>query len=99
MTQIGEAIAALFQNDEAKQEVNKEKLKIRFSLFFDGTLNNRTNIEEREKAEVGIASEPYRDQGDGGSNSYDNGRTNIAIMEPHVPIAKEKNGYDYSFKV
>ncbi len=99
MSQIGEAIAAFFFDEESKQEIEKEKLKIRFALFFDGTLNNRTNIEEREKAEMGIDSASYKVQGDGGSNSYDNGRTNIAIMEPLVPITQDKNGYDYSFKV
>lgn len=99
MSQFGEAFWAIFHKEEPKQEIKKEKLKIRFSLFFDGTLNNRTNIEEREKAELGMASEPYKDEGDGGSNSYDNGRTNIAIMEPLVPITKDKKGYDYSFKV
>ncbi len=99
MSQIGEAIFNFFFAEEPKQEVTKEKLKIRFSLFFDGTLNNNTNIEEREKAEMGIASESYKKRGDGGSNSYDNGRTNIAIMESDVPITKGKNGYDYSFKV
>jgi len=99
MTQILEAFASFFSKEEPKQEIKKEKIKIRFSLFFDGTLNNRTNIEEREKAEMGMASEIYKNKGDGGSNSYDNGRTNIAIMEPLVPITKDKKGYDYSFKV
>ncbi len=32
---------------EEKKEQDKEKTKIRFSLFFDGTLNNRANIEQR----------------------------------------------------
>ncbi|MDF3011959.1 MAG: hypothetical protein K0Q78_163 [Cellvibrio sp.] len=102
MTQIGEAIAALFGMDEPKKKIKKEKLKIRFSLFFDGTLNNRTNIEEREQFEMGTTTKPYKENGDGGSNSYDNGRTNIAIMEPHVPIKKDQKsetGYDYVFKI
>lgn len=83
-------------------KVNKKKLKFRFSLFFDGTLNNRTNIEEREKFETGSTSAPYKKSGDGGSNSYDNGRTNIAIMEAQVPIKKDQKGetgYDYVSKV
>ena len=99
MTQCGEASFKPSDAEESKQQISKEKLKIRFSLFFDGTLNNATNIAEREKAEMGIASEPYKKRGDGGSNSYDNGRTNIAIMESDVPITKGKKGYDYSFKV
>ena len=102
MTQLGEAIAALFGMDEPKKKITKEKLKIRFSLFFDGTLNNRTNIEEREQFEMGTTTTPYKKNGDGGNNSYDNGRTNIAIMEPHVPIKKDQKsatGYDYVFKI
>lgn len=102
MTQIGEAIAALFGMDEPKKKIKKEKLKIRFSLFFDGTLNNRTNIEEREQFEMGTTTKPYKKNGDGGNNSYDNGRTNIAIMEPHVQYKKDKRsetGYDYVFKI
>ncbi len=102
MTQIGEAIAALFGANESKPKVQKKKLKIRFSLFFDGTLNNRTNIEEREQFELGKTTKPYKKSGDGGSNSYDNGRTNIAIMEPQILIKKNQKaqtGYDYVFKI
>ena len=69
------------------------------ALFYDGTLNNRNNIAEREKSELGAASDSYREFGGKGDNSYDNGRTNIAIMEPHVPSGENRNGYDYSFKV
>lgn len=84
----------------------KDKLRIRFSLYFDGTKNNRDNILEREKHEVGQApitpeekkqAQSYTDFGVGGSNSYDNGRTNIAIMEPcAVP---KQDGYKRSFTI
>ncbi len=84
----------------------KEKLKLRFSLYFDGTKNNRDNILEREKHEVGQVpitpeekahAQSYTDFGVGGDNSYDNGRTNIAIMEPcAIPTQK---GYEMSFTI
>ncbi len=99
MTQCGEAVFKPSDEEEPKQEIVKKPLKIRFSLFFDGTLNNRTNVGEREKAETGIPSASYQKEGDAGNNSYDNGRTNIAIMEPFAPNAENKNGYQYSFKV
>lgn len=105
MTQVGEAIAALFGMDDPKKKIKKEKLKIRFSLFFDGTNNNRNNIAAREKKEIGFTPknenekkelEAYKDNGDGES-SYDNGRTNIAVMEPQVMPKQE--GYDHYFKI
>lgn len=105
MTQLGEAIAAIFGMDEPKNKIKKEKLKIRFSLFFDGTNNNRNNIAAREKQEIDIAPktpedkkelEAYKEHGDGQS-SYDNGLTNIAIMEPLV--MPNQDGYHHYFKI
>ncbi len=78
-----------------EQKNGKDPLKIRVSLFFDGTLNNRDNIAEREKN-----SKIYQDNRTDDANSYDNGRTNIAIMEPHVSdkIKHYAGEYDYVFK-
>ena len=60
-------------------------------MFFDGTLNNRVNIEERE-GDTPI----YKENKTIDANSYDNGRTNIAIMEPHVEETADK--YDFFHK-
>ncbi len=46
MTQIGEGVANPTTETEEPQD-DKEHVKIRFCLFFDGTLNNRTNIDQR----------------------------------------------------
>ena len=46
MTQIGEGVANPTTETEEPQD-DKEHVKIRFCLFFDGTLNNRTNVEQR----------------------------------------------------
>lgn len=81
------ALSGLATHTPEQYEVaveGKKPLKIRIILFFDGTLNNRMNIAEREKAELGQESESYQDFKTDDANSYDNGRTNIAIMEPHV---------------
>ena len=102
MSQLGEAIAAFFGFDDKEEKIEKKPIKIRVSLFFDGTLNNRTNLEQREKHETGQSSASYKEEGDGGQNSYDNGRTNIALLEPSAPNEenqKGKTGYDYVFKL
>ena len=89
-------LAAAGSVEQQEERKNKTPLKIRISLFFDGTLNNRDNIEEREKNSDIYKKNKTKD----GVNSYDNGRTNIAIMEPHV---SEKTGdyagnYDFVYK-
>ena len=115
MTQVGEAISALFKEKEPEPDPDKTGIKIRVALFFDGTLNNRNNIERREKAEIAQGkpepepqfdekgkkiktdTELYNENRDpSGPNSYDNGRTNIAIMEAQVPQILSKEG-DYDF--
>jgi len=98
MSQNGEGSAS--QDIEIEPEKEKDPINVRISLFFDGTLNNRENIEEREAYEVGNIGASgttgqslyMRNRGDDNNNSYDNGRTNIAVMEPHL---KDKaDGYD-----
>jgi len=96
MTQYGEGTAT--QNIYNEKPKEKKEINVRLSLFFDGTLNNRVNIEEREKAKLNnlIASPYYSHKTDDGNNSYDNGRTNIAIMEPH--LLDTSKGYDLALK-
>lgn len=43
--EMGEGSASAKMPEE--QPTNSEKIQIRFSVFFDGTLNNRTNIDQR----------------------------------------------------
>ncbi len=80
-------------NEKTERKDKKDPLKIRISLFFDGTNNNRDNIEEREKDSD--IYKKYRKAD--GSGSYDNGRTNIAIMEPYVSVKKAHYVPDYDF--
>jgi hypothetical protein len=90
MTELceGIAIAPPEQAAEKEEEIKKEPIKIRIALFFDGTLNNRTNIEAREDDD-----QHYLDYTEAGS-SFENGRTNIAIMETHMTEVIP-DGYDY----
>jgi hypothetical protein len=90
MTETVEGVAKY--KGETVSTKGKDPVKIRISLFYDGTLNNRMNIEEREKN-----SQIYKDNKTKDANSYDNGRTNIAIMEPHVSKKKEDYAGDYDF--
>jgi len=89
MTQVGESVAVIAPPPKEKDPEEKEKkpLKLRMSLFFDGTMNNRMNIEAREKKTAAF----QKHSSDG--SSYENGRTNIAIMEPHLKDTAE--GYDF----
>lgn len=86
------------KSEEVSQEiVDKKPVKIRIALFFDGTQNNRMNIEEREKADLGLESKAKKEFREDPANSYDNGRTNIAIMEPHVSKKKEDYAGEYHY--
>jgi len=95
MSQYGEGTKT--QNIYVDKPKKKRELNVRLSLFYDGTLNNRVNIEEREKAKINdLPDSPYHSHSQDDTNSYDNGRTNIAIMEPH--LLKKSKGYDIAVK-
>lgn len=88
MTEMGEGIFVPKPPKRPKEEKedSRKGLKIRLLLFFDGTLNNRTNIAERE-----ANSNLYQRNKD--SSSYNNGRSNIALLESNV--VKEHKKYDH----
>ena len=70
-------------------------------MLCDGTNNNKANIAEREKFEAGekkAESAAHKEFGKKDS-SYDNGRTNIATMEPHVKAGEGVGGYSMVVKV
>ncbi len=90
MTEICEGVLLPAPEDERTD--GKKPLKIRFDLLFDGTLNNLINIKERE-----ANSDIYQENRSKGPNSYDNGRTNIAVMDNY--IGSTADGYDYFYKV
>ena len=96
MSQYGEGTKT--QNIYVEKPEDKEGIDVRLTLFYDGTLNNRVNVEEREKAKINnLLDSVYHDhKTDDGNNSYDNGRTNIAIMEPH--LLDKSDGYDIALK-
>jgi hypothetical protein len=99
MTDINEGYQPPTKEKAPEDPKDKKPLLIRIHLLCDGTKNNKTNIAEREKFEQGKESAAYKKQGTGSDNSYDNGKTNIALMEPHIEVGLNKNGYDAVVKV
>ncbi|TQV88043.1 T6SS phospholipase effector Tle1-like catalytic domain-containing protein [Aliikangiella coralliicola] len=90
MTQIGESMFVAPEPTEEKpeEEEKKKKVKLRFSLFFDGTLNNRTNTAER-KANSDVYKKVQRSwfQSFRGYGSYENEVSNVGKMEEYVDKA------------
>lgn len=98
--QMGEGYSPPAIEKKPDDPKDKEPLTIRIILMCDGTNNNKYNIAEREKFELaeGDESKGHKDFGTLGS-SYDNGRTNIATMEPHVESGENIGGYSIVVKV
>lgn len=100
MTQVGEKVDVYTPPPIEKGEdspPNKQPITLRIMLFCDGTNNNRENIKKRELHEIGVKNQTYKDFG-GASTSYDNGRTNIANLEPHVESGENIGGYSHVIK-
>ena len=79
--ETGEQVFSDTDTEPEEKEEEVEGIKIRFSLFFDGTLNNRANVEAREKKTFSYRFHWL-------SGSYKNDRSNVARMEPHVDVKK-----------
>ncbi len=86
MTDIGEGAFSASEESAPQEEKPKKdkrrRVKIRFCVFFDGTLNNRTNVEARERN-----TDKYQEHkpkpGKAG-NSYEGDKTNVAKMESYI---------------
>lgn len=92
MTEVGEGAFVAEPPEHRKDEKkdSRKELKVRLLLFFDGTLNNRTNVEQREKGTA-----VYQEHA--GNGSYENDRSNIAILESNVK--EDISGYDVTVSV
>ena len=88
MTQQGEGISSDSSPDEP-DNIEDLGVKIRFSVFFDGSLNNRTNIESRLEGNDIYQQNKAKDN----NNSYGNDKTNVAKMELYIDDAKD---FDYT---
>jgi len=104
MTELIEGYSPPTLEKEPEDPKDKDPLTIRIILLCDGTNNNRANIAEREKFELYEKSDSdsydkFSNVGHGADSSYDNGRTNIAIMEPHVDYGEDNGNYSFVVKM
>jgi hypothetical protein len=99
MSQVGEAYNPPTLEPKPDDPKNKDPLTIRIILMCDGTNNNRDNIAAREKFEAMTGESEAHKKFGGKDSSFNNGRTNIASMEPHVVEGEEVSGYSFVVKV
>lgn len=94
MSDLGESISIPEPPEEVKED--EKSVKIRFSVFFDGTLNNRTNIDQRlvsssdedlTEEEQAIADELK------GKMSPEEIEEAKEIYEKHQGVGSYENGY------
>lgn len=87
MTEIGESVFVNSpERDRKEDDESIEEITLRLMLYFDGTLNNRTNIDERLKD-----TDIYQKHQDVGS--YNNAKSNVALLEAN--ILEESEGFDH----
>ena len=75
--------------EEEPSQPTDKRVKVRCSVFFDGTLNNRTNTDARRNG-----SSAYSRHSD--SDSYENDYSNIAKMEREI---LDSEGFDATIPV
>ena len=96
MTQMGESSASATIKEELIEDKTVERIKVRLSVFFDGTLNNRTNTDllnilKKEAEDDGKKlsdKELYKFAKSG--SSYGSDYTNVAKMERYIEITNDK---------
>lgn len=104
MTEICEGAQPSVEEPEEQRDDDKKPVTIRCIMLFDGTMNNKTNIESRlSKNEFYEAtrSKKYKLFGKRvgkGAESYENGFTNIASLDGYMDKEPAK-GYDITVKI
>jgi len=73
------------------KEDDKETNDVYIGVFFDGTSNNRKNIEGRRKDPT--LKNTYISDNDGSNTSYGNDHTNVDKLQKAYPKIKEKHYY------
>lgn len=104
MTDICEGIEPPAVEPEEKRDDDKKPVTIRCIMLFDGTMNNKTNIESRIAKNdfyESTRSKKYKVFGERvgkGADSYENGFTNIAALDGYMEKEPAK-GYDLTIKI
>jgi len=96
MSQVGESSASAKIESEIIEDKTIERIKVRLSVFFDGTKNNRTNTdllnvlkkeaEDNGKTLTDKALYKFAKTG----SSYTNDYTNVSKMERYIEITNDK---------
>ena len=89
MSQFGESAFVGPPAEVEKKEEEKKSVKVRISLFFDGTLNNRINIDQRVEDEKDPGNNEIYQKYKKDDNSYEGDYTNVAKMERYIANAKD----------
>jgi len=96
MSQLGEASASAVIEPEIIEDKTIERIKVRLSVFFDGTKNNRTNTDliNQLRQEAEDSGQQRKDtqlfkHAKNGS-SYANDYTNVAKMERYIETSSDK---------
>lgn len=113
MTEFCEGVELPIPDNEEPRKDKKTAVNVRCIMLFDGTMNNKTNIQSRidrdgfykasisrwKKIKHGVAS-VFSDNPSPltGATSYENGFTNIATLDKHIKT-DPANGYDLVVKI
>lgn len=113
MTEFCEGVELPAPEKIEERKDDKKGVKVRCIMLFDGTMNNKTNIQSRidrdefykasisrwKKIKHGVAS-VFSDNVSPltGGTSYENGFTNIATLDKHIKT-DPANGYDLIIKI
>jgi hypothetical protein len=103
MTELCEGVAVTQINEE-DATCEKKPLKVRLILLYDGTMNNKTNIDSRisqNEFYQSTRAKKYKLFGERvgpGADSYENGFTNIAALDGYLE-KQASTGFDITIKV
>ena len=96
MSEFGEGSLSLKIEPEKIEDKTVERIKVRLSVFFDGTLNNRTNTELLKKLREQAKQEGKKPEDKElykfakAGSSYQNDYTNVAKMERYIETSSDK---------
>lgn len=102
--EINEGVQKSTPASQEKKETKKIDVSIRLIMLFDGTMNNKTNIESRlsgSEEYQKTRSKKYKVFGERvgpGADSYENGFTNIVALDTFMEKQPAK-GFDVTVKV
>lgn len=74
------------KQDTSPKKEDKKKVNVTFNMFFDGTMNNMTNTEERIKK-----TNVYYDKSNQKDDSYTNYYSNVALLYLNNEVKVEEN--------